>query len=58
MKGSASNLGAERLSEICLQAEKEASQDKKVKEELLTQILMSYDDVVRSFSVHKSLGIH
>lgn len=46
LKGSAANLGAQHLSEICFEAEKGFDHKKAEKEEVLTHILSSYGQVI------------
>ena len=45
LKGSAANLGAQALSDICFEAEEGSDQNKETKEQILTDILTSYEQV-------------
>lgn len=45
LKGSAANLGAQALSDLCYQAEKHANDDKSIKETILIDILSGYEQV-------------
>lgn len=46
LKGSAANLGAQALSELCKTAEQGFDQDKATKEQILTNILSSYKQLI------------
>ena len=53
LKGSAANLGAQALSDICFQAEQGFDQDKETKERILTDILSSYEQVIQLLNNEK-----
>ncbi len=53
LKGSAANLGAQALSDVCMEAEQGFDQDKGSKEEILTGILASYEQVTNLLNKEK-----
>ncbi len=46
LKGSAANLGAQALSDACMEAEQGFEQDKATKEKILYNVLRSYDEII------------
>ena len=53
LKGSAANLGAQALSNVCMEAEQSVDQDNAAKEQILSDILASYEQVIKLLNNEK-----
>ena len=51
LKGSAANLGAQALSDVCFEAEKGFDRDQAAKEQILADILAAYEQVVEAVKI-------